>query len=223
MSVTQEIIRLKAGLPEHVALVAVSKYHPVSAIREAYEAGQRIFGESQVQELQRKHEELQLDQIEWHFIGHLQTNKVKYIAPYVSLIHSVDSAKLLQEINKQGAKCGRKIRCLLQLHVARETTKFGFSETECWDYLSQGEWKSLPNVELCGVMCIATNTDDEEQVRSEFRRAKTFFEKAKEQFFAGQPSFEICSWGMSDDYQLAIQEGSNMIRVGSKIFGPRVY
>lgn len=223
MSVTQEIIKLKTGLPEHVALVAVSKYHPVSAIREAYEAGQRIFGESQVQELQRKHEELQLDQIEWHFIGHLQTNKVKYIAPYVSLIHSVDSAKLLHEINKQGEKCGRRIRCLLQLHVAQETTKFGFTEEECWEYLTQGEWKSLPYVELCGVMCIATNTEDEEEVRNEFRRAKAFFDKAKAQFFADQPSFAIRSWGMSEDYPLAVEEGSNMVRIGSMIFGPRVY
>lgn len=223
MSVAQEIGKLKAELPEQVVLVAVSKYHPASAIREAYDAGQRVFGESQVQELQRKHEGLQLDGLQWHFIGHLQTNKVKYIAPYISLIHSVDSVKLLQEINKQGLKCGRRINCLLQLHVAREETKYGFSEEECWDYLASGAWKELEAVQLCGVMCIATNTEDEEQVRAEFHRASSFFQKARQEFFSEDPLFSVCSWGMSDDYPLAIQEGSNMIRVGSRIFGARVY
>ena len=223
MSVTQEIIKLKSERPEHVSLVAVSKYHPASAIREAYEAGQRIFGESQVQELQRKHEELQLEGIQWHFIGHLQTNKVKYIAPYISLIHSVDSVKLLQEINKQGEKCGRKINCLLQLHVAREENKYGFTEDECWDYLASGAWKELPFVQLCGVMCIATNTDDEAVVRGEFRRASAFFNKARQEFFSGCEAFSVCSWGMSEDYPLAIEEGSNMVRIGSMIFGMRVY
>lgn len=223
MSVAQEIINLKAELPEQVTLVAVSKYHPASAIEEAYAAGQRIFGESQVQELRRKYEEIHLDGLQWHFIGHLQTNKVKYIAPYIALIHSVDSLKLLLEINRQGEKCGRRIRCLLQLHVAQEENKYGFTETECWEYLESGAWKNLKNVELCGIMCIATNTEDENLVRAEFRRALEFFQKAKERFFAGQDSFSVCSWGMSDDYPLAIQEGSNMIRVGSKIFGARVY
>lgn len=223
MSVAQEIINLKAELPEQVTLVAVSKYHPASAIEEAYAAGQRIFGESQVQELRRKYEEIHLDGLQWHFIGHLQTNKVKYIAPYIALIHSVDSLKLLLEINRQGEKCGRRIRCLLQLHVAQEENKYGFTETECWEYLESGAWKNLKNVELCGIMCIATNTEDENLVRAEFRRASEFFQKAKERFFAGQDSFSVCSWGMSDDYPLAIQEGSNMIRVGSKIFGARVY
>lgn len=223
MSVAQEIINLKAELPEQVALVAVSKYHPASAIEEAYAAGQRIFGESQVQELRRKSEEIQLDGLQWHFIGHLQTNKVKYIAPYISLIHSVDSIKLLMEINRQGERCGRKINCLLQLHVAQEENKYGFTETECWEYLESGAWKDLAHVELCGIMCVATNTEDENLIRSEFQRASAFFRKAKECFFATQDSFAVCSWGMSDDYPLAIQEGSNMIRVGSKIFGARVY
>lgn len=223
MSVAQEIINLKAELPEQVALVAVSKYHPVSAIEEAYAAGQRIFGESQVQELRRKAEEIHLEGLQWHFIGHLQTNKVKYIAPYIALIHSVDSEKLLLEINRQGEKCERRIKCLLQLHVAQEENKYGFTETECWEYLESGAWKSLAHVELCGVMCVATNTEDENLIRNDFHRASEFFRKAKECFFSDQESFSVCSWGMSDDYPLAIQEGSNMVRVGSKIFGARVY
>lgn len=223
MSVAQEIINLKAELPEQVALVAVSKYHPVSAIEEAYAAGQQIFGESQVQELRRKAEEIHLEGLQWHFIGHLQTNKVKYIAPYIALIHSVDSEKLLLEINRQGEKCGRRIKCLLQLHVAQEENKYGFTEAECWEYLESGAWKSLAHVELCGVMCVATNTEDENLIRNDFHRASEFFRKAKECFFSDQESFSVCSWGMSDDYPLAIQEGSNMVRVGSKIFGARVY
>lgn len=223
MSVAQEIIKIKSELPKQVELVAVSKYHPAELIREAYAAGQRIFGESQVQELQRKHEELQMEGLQWHFIGHLQTNKVKYIAPYISLIHSVDSVKLLAEINKQGQKIGRKIRCLLQLHVAQEENKYGFTEEECRLYLASGDWKKLSYVELCGIMCIATNTDDEEVVRREFHRMSVFFTEAKQKYFADQESFSIRSWGMSDDYPLAVQEGSNMIRVGSKIFGARVY
>lgn len=223
MSNIQKAIKaITSGLPKGVRLVAVSKFHPESAIQEAYDCGQRIFGESHVQELQRKQEALPKD-IEWHFIGHLQTNKVKYMAPYVAMIHAVDSEKLLVEINRQAAKYGRTIPCLLQLHVAKEETKFGFTEDECWDFLTKGDWKQLQNITLAGIMCMASNVDDEQQIRSEFHRAKEFFLKAKETFFADAPSFCECSWGMSHDYPIAIEEGSTMIRVGSRIFGERKY
>ncbi len=211
-----------AELPETVRLVAVSKYHPAEYIEAAYGAGQRIFGESIVQELVKKQELLPKD-IEWHFIGHLQTNKVKYIAPFVSMIHAVDSLKLLKEINRQGEKCGRKIKCLLQLHIAREETKFGFSYTELEEMLVDGEWKNLPFVEICGIMCMASNTDDTEAIRKEFHGARLFFYKIKDEFFHDCPEFRECSYGMSHDYPIAIEEGSTLIRVGSKIFGPRIY
>lgn len=223
MSVKQEIEKLKTELPRQVTLVAVSKFHPEEAIVEAYQAGQRVFGESQVQELQRKHEALSMPDIKWHFIGHLQTNKVKYIAPYIDLIHAVDSEKLLLEINKQGQKCNRKINCLLQLHVAQEENKYGFTADACWEYLNSGKWKELDCVQICGIMCIATNTEDEDTVRGEFQQAAQFFEKAKATVFAHEKNFSICSWGMSEDYPIAIEEGSNMVRVGSKIFGERIY
>lgn len=220
--IQEEIKSITSVLPAGVRLVAVSKFNPESAIQEAYDCGQRIFGESQVQELQRKHEALPQD-IEWHFIGHLQTNKMKYIAPYISLIHAVDSEKLLTEINKQAQKCGRIIPCLLQLHVAREETKFGFTEEECWDFLKEGRWKELKNVAISGIMCMASNVDDEKQIRNEFHSAHEFFKKAKAEFFMTEPSFNTCSWGMSHDYHIAIEEGSTLIRVGSLIFGERKY
>ena len=209
-------------LPEGVRLVAVSKFHPAEALMEAYEAGARLFGESRVQELVTKREALPAD-IEWHFIGHLQLNKVKYIAPFVSLIHAVDSEKLLREIDKQGRRFGRIIPCLLQLHVAREEAKFGFSVEECHTLLAQGSWRELKNVRLCGVMCMASNTDDRERVRQDFRTAYDFYRRAKREFFADSPEFAIRSWGMSGDYELAVEEGSNMVRVGSYIFGERAY
>lgn len=209
-------------LPEGVRLVAVSKFHPAKALMEAYEAGARLFGESRVQELVTKREALPAD-IEWHFIGHLQPNKVKYIAPFVSLIHAVDSEKLLREIDKQGCRFGRVIPCLLQLHVAREEAKFGFSVEECHALLAQGSWRELKNVRLCGVMCMASNTDDRERVRQDFRTAYDFYRRAKREFFADSPEFAIRSWGMSGDYELAVEEGSNMVRVGSYIFGERAY
>lgn len=209
-------------LPEGVRLVAVSKFHPAEALMEAYEAGARLFGESRVQELVTKREALPAD-IEWHFIGHLQPNKVKYIAPFVSLIHAVDSEKLLREIDKQGRRFGRIIPCLLQLHVAREEAKFGFSVEECHTLLAQGSWRELKNVRLCGVMCMASNTDDRERVRQDFRTAYDFYRRAKSEFFADSPEFAIRSWGMSGDYELAVEEGSNMVRVGSYIFGERAY
>lgn len=222
MSIASTIASIKQSLPEGTRLVAVSKYHPAEMIAEAYEAGQRVFGESHVQELQKKHEILPQD-IEWHFIGHLQTNKVKYIAPYVSLIHAVDTMKLLQEIEKQAAKCERTIKVLLQLHVAQEETKYGLTLDECEALLKEGEWKSLEHIEIAGIMCMASNVDDEEQIAGEFATAHKFFLHAKETYFANQPSFCECSMGMSDDYHIAIHEGSTLVRVGSKIFGQRVY
>jgi pyridoxal phosphate enzyme (YggS family) len=216
------LTEILAELPKTVRLVAVSKYHPAEYIEAAYNAGQRIFGESLVQELVKKQEQLPKD-IEWHFIGHLQTNKVKYIAPFVSMIHAVDSFKLLKEINRQGEKCGRRIKCLLQLHIAREETKFGFSYTELEEMLVDGEWKNLPYVEICGIMCMASNVDDAEVIRKEFHGAHLFFYKIQDEFFRDNREFCECSYGMSHDYHIAIEEGSTLVRVGSKIFGPRVY
>ena len=218
-------------------LVAVSKYHPAEAIREAYAAGQRLFGESHAQELQRKHEELaalegaEQSALQWHFIGHLQTNKVKYIAPYVSLIHSADSPRLLEEINKQALKAGRVVRCLLQLHVAEEETKFGFTPDEAKAYLDSGAWQQLTGVQLAGVMAMATNTDDTARIRADFRRARQFFEQAKHDYFPlptsiiphPSPTFSELSMGMSDDWHIAVDEGSTLIRIGTSIFGQREY
>ena len=222
MSITKNIQLLQAELPQGVRLVAVSKYHPNEAILEAYNAGQRVFGESKVQEMVAKYEALPKD-IAWHFIGHLQTNKIKYMASFVSLIHGVDSLKLLKEIDKQAAKAGRRIKCLLQIHIAQEETKFGFSPNECKEMLAQGEWKELNNIQLCGLMGMATNTDDIEQIRSEFRLLSGLFKDLKAAFFADSETFCELSMGMSDDYAEAIQEGSTLVRVGSKIFGERVY
>lgn len=222
MSVTDNLKQVLAGLPAGVRLVAVSKFHPNEAIEEAYATGQRIFGESKVQEMTGKYESLPKD-IEWHFIGHLQTNKIKYMAPFVSMIHGIDSYKLLAEVNKQAAKAERTIDCLLQLHIAQEETKFGFSFDECREMLTAGEWKSLANIRICGLMGMATNTDSEEQIIREFRSLHNFFEEVKKEFFAGQPFFRELSMGMSDDYPLAIAEGSTLVRVGSKIFGERIY
>ena len=222
MSISLILSSIKAELPKHVRLVAVSKYHPVERIQEAYDAGQRLFGENHVQEMTQKYALLPKD-IEWHFIGHLQTNKVKYIAPFVSLIHSVDSLKLLKEINKQAEKAQRVIPCLLQIHIAKEETKFGFSFDECREMLQQGEWKNLKNVQLCGVMGMGTFTDNVDQVRSEFHSLKDFFDEIKENVFSDNPSFREISMGMTDDYPIAIEEGSTLIRIGTKIFGERIY
>ena len=205
-----------------VTLVAVSKYHPVEMIRQAYDAGQRIFGESHVQELGEKYPQLP-DDIEWHFIGHLQTNKVKYIAPYISLIHAVDTMKLLREIDKQAAKSERTIDCLLQVHVAQEETKFGFLPDELREMMDEGEWRTLTNVRIRGLMCMATNTDDTAQIHREFHQVKELFDEIRAKHFAADPSFSELSMGMSDDYPIAIEEGSTMIRVGSLIFGQRNY
>ncbi len=222
MSISSILSSIKTDLPDHVRLVAVSKFHPVEMIEEAYHAGQRIFGENHVQEMTQKHELLPKD-IEWHFIGHLQTNKVKYIAPFVSLIHSVDSFKLLKEINKQAEKSQRVISCLLQIHIAQEETKFGFSFDECRTMLQEEEWKTLTHVQLCGVMGMATFTDDVQEVHNEFRSLKKFFDEIKENYFSHNDAFREISMGMTDDYPIAIEEGSTLIRIGTKIFGERVY
>lgn len=223
-SIAESLNEIRRQLPDGVKLCAISKYHPSGMIRDAYAVGQRIFGESHVQELVQKVEELKdIQDIEWHFIGHLQTNKVKYIAPFISLIHSVDTPKLLREISKQGVKCGRKIPCLMQLHVAREETKFGFSPDELVDYLKTGEWKSLTGAYICGVMCMASNTDDEERIHEDFRAAIDFIERCSEEIPEMVGRLKIHSWGMSGDYRIAIEEKSTMIRIGTAIFGPRVY
>lgn len=218
--IKETIKAIHSQLPPQTRLVAVSKYHPAEAIMEAYEAGQRIFGESHVQELQRKAALLPQD-IEWHFIGHLQTNKVKYIAPYVSLIHAVDSERLLAEIDKQGSRIGRKIPCLLQLHIAREETKFGFSIEELLHLLDRGAHLAYNSVIISGLMCMASNVDDEEQIAAEFVRAHALFLTLKDRYFKHNTDFAECSWGMSDDYPLAIAHGSTLVRIGSKIFGSR--
>lgn len=222
MNIQENIREVRSTLPDGVRLVAVSKFHPIEALQEAYDAGQRIFGESKVQEMETKHAQLPAD-VEWHFIGHLQTNKVKYLAPYVALIHGVDSYRLLLEINRQGQRAGRTIPCLLQLHVAQEETKFGFSPEECRQMLSEGEWRKLPYVSIRGLMGMASNTDDREQVRREFATLGTLFSRFKKDFFSDRPEFNELSMGMSDDYPIAIEEGSTLVRVGSRIFGNRVY
>lgn len=220
--IQEEIQSIKAGLPVGVRLVAVSKFHPIEALQDAYDGGQRIFGESKVQEMTQKYEALPKN-IEWHFIGHLQTNKIKYMAPYVALIHGVDSYKLLAEINKQAAKAGRIIPCLLQIHIAQEETKFGFSTEECRAMLEEGQWRQLDHVQIAGVMGMATNTEDETQIRREFSTLSAFFQEIKEAYFKEVSSFKEISMGMSDDYPLAIEEGSTLIRIGSRIFGARNY
>ena len=221
-NIADTIKEITNELPSHTRLVAVSKFHPKDAILEAYQAGQKTFGESHAQEVRNKYEELPKD-IEWHFIGHLQTNKIKYMAPYVALIHGVDSYKLLAEINKQAIKAGRIIPCLLQIHIAQEETKFGFSTDECRAMLEAGEWKILNNVRIAGIMGMATNTEDEAQIAREFHTLSSFFREIKETYFKDAPEFKEISMGMSDDYLLAIEEGSTLIRIGSRIFGERIY
>lgn len=211
-----------ASLPEGVQLVAVSKFHPSQYIMEAYEQGQRVFGESHEQELSRKHAELPTD-IEWHFIGHLQTNKVKFIAPYIRMIESVDSLKLLMEIEKQAAKCGRTIDVLLELHIAQEATKYGLTIDACRQLLDDGRWREMQHVRIRGLMMMASFTDDERQLRTEFTTARSFFDELKGTYFANLDYFDQRSWGMSHDYPVAVECGSTMVRVGTTIFGPRVY
>ena len=218
MSVSNAIIKIKSELPSHVTLVAVSKTKPNELINQAYLAGQIDFGENYVQELVDKHQELPKD-IRWHFIGHLQTNKVKLIAPFVNLIHGVDSLKLLEEINKQAQKNNRIINCLLQIYIAQEDSKFGLSFEECKELLQSNSYLKLKNICVVGFMAMASNTEDNEQIKKEFLSLKKFHES----MVSIQLPLNILSFGMSSDYQLAIECGSNMIRIGSSIFGERNY
>ena len=220
--VKRNLREVLGNLPEGVRLVAISKFHPNEYIEAAYEEGQRVFGESHEQELARKVESLPKD-IEWHFIGHLQTNKVKYIAPYIAMIEAVDSLKLLKEINKQAAKHDRVVKVLLELHIAEEETKSGFSFDDCRELLEAGEWITMEHVQICGIMMMASNTDDEQQIAQEFDAAYAFFKEVKEKYFADDDAFCERSWGMSHDYRIAVKHGSNMVRVGTTIFGPRIY
>ncbi len=213
---------MRHELPAEVELVAVSKFHPAEALQSAYDAGCRIFGESRAQEMCAKHDTLPQD-IQWHFIGHLQPNKVKYIAPFVSLIHAVDTPKLLAEISKRGVQHNRSIPCLLQVHVAKEETKFGFSPDELLAYLSQEEWRNLPGAEIAGLMCMASNTDDMSQVAAEFKLVRDLFFEIKSAHFPTSDAFHLRSYGMSHDWKTAVECGSNMVRIGTRIFGKREY
>lgn len=220
--IKENLTAILSELPEGTRLIAVSKFHPNEAILEAYEAGQRIFGENKVQEMTQKYESLPKD-IQWHFIGHLQTNKIKYMIGYVDMIHGIDSYKLLSEVNKQAAKAGRIVPCLLQIHIAKEETKFGFSFEECKQMLATEEWKNLKNISLCGLMGMATNTNCTEQIECEFRSLSDFFKEIKQTYFSENPCFKEISMGMSHDYPQAVKEGSTLVRIGSKIFGERNY
>lgn len=220
--VRESIRQILSELPEGVKLVAVSKFHPNEYIEAAYQEGQRVFGESREQELAKKVVSLPQD-IEWHFIGHLQTNKVKYIVPYISMIEAVDSLKLLKEINKQAEKCNRDVDVLLELHLAKEETKSGFDLDECRALLESGEWRQLTHVHIRGLMMMASFVDDEKQIREEMMQASNFFDEVKEKYFHDDPQFCERSWGMSHDYQIAIECHSTMVRIGTSIFGPRVY
>lgn len=213
---------VRATVPSNVTLIAVSKTKPVSDLQEAYDAGQRIFGENKALEMRDKYQELPKD-IQWHFIGHLQTNKIKYIAPFVTLIHAIDSLSLLEAVNKEAAKNNRIIDCLLQFHIAQEETKFGLDIEEAKSLLESESFKNLKNINICGVMGMATFTDDVVQVRNEFKNLRNIFEALKENYFKANDSFKEISMGMSDDYPIAIEEGATMVRVGSKIFGARNY
>lgn len=220
MSIKANLIAVQSLLPQDVTLVAVSKTHSVEDILQAYSAGQRVFGENRVQELQEKYEALPKD-IEWHQIGHLQKNKVKYIAPFVSLIHAVDSVELLDVINKEGAKNNRRIPCLIQLHIAEEDSKFGFAYEEAKKFFEAFRSDLYPNVLIKGLMGMATFTEDKAQIRKEFKNLKSFYDLIKETYYHESEEFNTLSMGMSSDYKIAIEEGSNMIRVGSAIFGSR--
>ena len=222
MSIAEHLTEILNSLPGNVKLVAVSKTKPNEDIMEAYQCGQRIFGENKVQELVSKYESLPKD-IEWHMIGHLQRNKVKYIAPFVSLIHGVDSFRLLKAIDREGEKQERVLHCLLQFHIAEEETKFGLNMQEAEEMLNSQEFKNLQFVRIDGVMGMATFTDDEVQVRREFKSLSTIFRQLKKMYFSNEPNFSEISMGMSGDYHLAVEEGSTMVRIGSNIFGERNY
>lgn len=218
--IKDNLLAVRQTLKENVKLVAVSKYQPLDYVKQAYEAGQRVFGESHALEVRDKAEAMPKD-IEWHFIGHLQTNKVKYIAPFISCIESVDSLKLMQEINKQALKNDRVIDCLLQFHVAQEETKSGFTLEECEQVLSSDEFSNLKNIRIVGVMGMATYTEDEKQIRKEFKTLVANFAYLKMAYFSANQYFKEISMGMTDDYKIAMSEGSTIVRIGSAIFGSR--
>ncbi len=222
MSIAGEIERLKKELPESVKLIAVSKTKSAEQILEAYYSGHKLFGENKVQELAVKYELLPKD-IEWHMVGHLQTNKVKYISPFVSLIHGVDSLKLMIEINKQALKYHRVIDCLLQIRIAREESKFGLNSADVKLILESDDYKRLSNIRILGVMGMASFTDNANTIRDEFKKLVSIFRSIRQGYFADMPEFKELSMGMSSDYKIAIEEGSTMVRVGSQIFGERVY
>jgi PLP dependent protein len=222
MDISANIEKIKSSIPAHVKLVAVSKTKPNDYILDAYKAGQKIFGENKVQEIAAKYESLPKD-IEWHFIGHMQTNKVKYIAPFVDLMHGVDSMKLLKVIEKEGAKNNRIINCLLQFHIAEEATKFGLSQKEAENILQDAEYNMMKHVKINGVMGMATYTNEQNQLHREFGQLKIIFDALKEKYFKNDASFREVSMGMSGDYQIAIEQGATIIRLGSVIFGERMY
>lgn len=222
MSISVSLKALGSALPEGVVLVAVSKFHPVEALREAYDAGQRVFGESRANEMASKAAALP-DDIEWHFIGHLQTNKVRTVVPHASLIHSIDSPRLLDAVDAEALREGRRVKVLMQLHVAKEETKFGFTPDELTQYLTPGRVETLRATDIAGVMGMASNVDDEERIRRDFRDIRTTFDTLKAGVFAGKPEFSIISMGMSHDWPIAVAEGANMVRIGTTIFGEREY
>jgi pyridoxal phosphate enzyme (YggS family) len=219
MSIQDNLLKIKSQLPENVTLVAVSKTKPVEDLMEAYHAGQRIFGENKIQEMTEKWQQMPKD-IEWHMIGHVQSNKVKYMVPYVKLIHGVDSLKLLKEINRQAVRWRKSINCLLQIHIAEEETKFGLDEKELEELLNSDEFKEMKNINVIGLMGMATFTDNEEQIKKEFQYLKTIFDKVSK-LKTYNCQLNTLSMGMSGDYQLAIECGSTMVRIGSSIFGGR--
>lgn len=221
MKIADRLARIGQTIPAGVTLVAVSKFHPVDALQEAYDCGQRVFGESRVQELMTKQPVLPAD-IEWHFIGTLQTNKVKYIAPFIHVIQSIDSLKLLAAVDKEAKKCGRQIRVLIEVYIAEEASKHGFTPDECRELFARDTLNAYPHIRVVGLMGMATFTDDETQVRREFRKLRSLFEELRSLPSAGD-DFKELSMGMSDDYPLALEEGSTMVRVGTKIFGNRIY
>ncbi|MCB2195815.1 MAG: YggS family pyridoxal phosphate-dependent enzyme [Bacteroidetes bacterium] len=223
MSVSENITKfLNNEIPSNVKLIAVSKTKPVETILEAYQSGHRVYGENKVQELVTKYEQLPKD-IEWHMIGHMQSNKVKYIAPFVSLIHGVDTFKLLKVINKEGRKNNRKLDCLLQFHIAKEETKFGLDMDEAIEFLKSDVFKNLEHVNICGVMGMATFTENEATIRAEFKELVHIFNELKKTFFSDNEDFKEISMGMSNDYKIAIEEGATMVRIGSILFGARNY
>ena len=222
VNIADNINVIKKDLPTGVKLIAVSKFNPVTSVKEAYDAGQRIFGESRVQEIESKYSLLASD-IEWHFIGHLQTNKVKFITPYIHTIHSVDSWRLLSEIEKQASLSDRQVKCLLEIHIAEEDSKFGFTLSGCREFLEAGEWRKNTHACIGGVMGMATYSEDENKIHKEFKKLRLFFEELKQEYFTNDPFFSEISMGMSHDYKIAVEEGATMVRVGSSIFGERSY